>query len=104
MRRRRSFSILSNVKFNFFTPNVKLNKAVLNVEDNNVEKSSSYKEEAVEENTSSEGLILKELPEHLKYAFLQQEKGKPVIIAAGLTELEEHKLLENLKKYKEVIT
>ena len=84
-------------------PNVKLNKVVLNDEESNAEKSNSYKEEAVEENTSSEGLILKELPEHLKYAFLQPEKGKPVIIAAGLTELEEHKLLDTLRKYKEAI-
>ena len=66
-------------------------------------KSSSYKEEDVEENTGSVGLILKELLEHLKYAFLQPEKGKPVVIAVGLTELEEHKLLETLKKYKEAI-
>ena len=29
-----------------------------------------------------EGLILKESPKHLKYAFLGSEKSKPVIIAA----------------------
>ena len=80
-----------------------MNKATLSVEENNAEKSSSYKEEGVEENTSSKGLILKELPEHLKNAFLQPEKGKLVIIADGLTELEEHKLLETLRKYKEAI-
>ena len=56
-----------------------------------------------EENKSSEGLILKELPEHLKYAFLQPEKGKPVIISAGLTKMEEQNLLETLRKYKEAI-
>ena len=33
-----------------------------------------------------------------------QKKGKLVIIAARLTELEEHKLLETLRKYKEAIT
>ena len=48
-------------------------------------------------------MILKELPEHLKYAFLQPEKAKPIIISAGLTELEEQKLLEILKKYKKAI-
>ena len=52
---------------------------------------------------SSEGLILNEFPEHLKYAFLQPEKGKPVIILVGLTRLEEQKLLETLRKYKEAI-
>ena len=40
----------------------------------------------------------------MKYAFLQPEKGRSVIIAAGLTELEEHKLLEILRKYKEAIS
>ena len=43
------------------------------------------------------------MPEHLKYAFLQPEKGKPIIILAGLTRLEEQKLLETLRKYKEAI-
>ena len=40
----------------------------------------------------------------MKYAFLQPKKGKPVIISAGLTRLEEQKLLETLRKYKEAIT
>ena len=43
------------------------------------------------------------MSEHLKYAFLQTEQSKPVIISAGLTELEEQKLLEILRKYKEAI-
>ena len=48
-------------------------------------------------------MALKELPEHLKYAFLQPEQAKPVIISAGLTQLEKQKLLEILLKYKEAI-
>ena len=56
-----------------------------------------------EQETSAEGLILKELPSHLKYDFLEPEKRKPVIISAALTEYEEHKLLEILRKYKEAI-
>ena len=63
------------LEIEFLDPNVKLNKGALSVEKNNAEKSNSYKEEGVEESTSSEGLILKELPEHLKYAFLQPKKG-----------------------------
>ena len=46
---------------------------------------------------------MKELPRHLKYAFLEPEKEKPVIISAALTKLEEQKLLEILRKYKEAI-
>ena len=91
------------MKFNFLDTNFKLKEEILSVEENNTEKSSSYEEEVVEVNKSSEDLILKELPEQLKYAFLQLEKGNPVIISAGLTELEEQKLLEILKKYKEAI-
>ena len=46
---------------------------------------------------------MKELPKHLKYAFLRAEKSKPVIISADLTEEKEHKLIEILIKYKEKI-
>ena len=46
---------------------------------------------------------MKELPNHLKYVFLEPEKRKPVIISAAWTESEEHKLLEILRKYKEAI-
>ena len=48
-------------------------------------------------------MIIKELPQHLKYAFPQPEQAKPVIILTRLIELEEHKLLEILIKYKEAI-
>ena len=46
---------------------------------------------------------MKELPRHLKYEFLEQEKRKPVIISAALIEAEEQKLLVILRKYKEAI-
>ena len=98
-----NFKYVEHLEVEILDSNVKLRKVVLSVEENNIEKSSSYKKEDAEVNTSSEGLILKELPEHLRYAFLQPEKGKPVIIAAELAELEEQKLLEILRKYKEAI-
>ena len=89
---------LKHLEVEFLDSNVILKKAAFSVEENNIEKSSSYEKEDAEVNKRSEGLILKELPGHLKYDFLQPEKRKPIIIAAGLTELEEHKLLEILKK------
>ena len=46
---------------------------------------------------------MKELLSHLKDAFLEPEKGKPVIISAELTENEERRMLQILKKYKEAI-
>ena len=51
----------------------------------------------------SEGLILKELPKHLKYAFLGEEKSKPVIIAANLTTEKEWEVVEILRKHKKAI-
>ena len=67
------------------------------------QKSWSKEKKATEQETSTEGLILKELPSHLKYAFLEPEKAKPVIISATLTKNEEQKLLKILRNYKEVI-
>ena len=42
--------------------------------------------------------------EHLKYAFLEAEKSKPVIILADLKKHNDKKLLEILRKYKGTIT
>ena len=46
---------------------------------------------------------MKELLSHLKYAFLEPEQRKPVIISTELTENEEQRLLEILRKYKKAI-
>ena len=46
---------------------------------------------------------MKELPIQLKYAFLEPERTKQVIISAALTASKEHKLLETLIKYKKEI-
>ena len=64
---------------------------------------SSYEGKVYEVNTSLEGLVLKEFPKHLKYAFLKAGKSKPIIISADLTKHKEHKLLEILRKYKGTI-
>ena len=37
------------------------------------------------EEKSSECLVLKEFPKHFKYAFLGEERSKPVILAVDLT-------------------
>ena len=66
-----NFQYLEHLKVEFLDSNFKLKEEIINVDENNTEKISSYEEEAAEVNKNSEGLILKELPEHLKYAFLQ---------------------------------
>ena len=98
-----NFQYLEHLEVEFLDSNVKLKKAVLSVEEDNTEKSSSYEEEVANENKSSKVLIPKQLLEHLEYAFLQSKKGKSVIISAELTGLQKKKLLEILRKYKEAI-
>ena len=51
----------------------------------------------------SKGLILKELSKNLKYAFLGEEKSKPVIIATDLTTKKEKEVVEILIKHEEAI-
>ena len=46
---------------------------------------------------------MKELPNQLKYDFLEQKRAKPIIISIALTESEKQKLLETLRKYKKAI-
>ena len=55
------------------------------------------------EKKSPDGLVLKELPKHLKYVFLGKKRSQPVIKAADLTLEEEKEVLETLKQYKEAI-
>ena len=98
-----NFQYLEHLEVEILNSNLKLIDSVFSVGKISAEGFNNYEEKVAEENKSSEGLILKELPEHLKYAFLQQEKGKPIIISAGLTRLEGEKLLETLRKYKEAI-
>ena len=66
-----NFQYLEHLEVEFLNSNYNLKEAVLSVEENSAEQFNSYKEEVVQENISLKGLILKELPEHLKYAFLQ---------------------------------
>ena len=81
-----------------------LKETVLSLNENNTEKSSSNEEKTKEIETSSKRLTLKELPRHLKYAFLGPQKEKPMIILAALNDLEEQKLLKILRKYKQLIS
>ena len=79
-----------------------LKETVLSLNENSPEKYNN-EEKAEETETSLKGLTLKELLSHLKYAFLEPEKARPVIILAILTKHEEQKLLEILIRYKEAI-
>ena len=93
-----NFQYLEYLDVEFLNSNFELKEAVLSIDENSVKKSNSYKEKASEVNTSSKGLILKVFAEHLKYAFLEAEKSKPVIISVDLIEHKKKKLLKILKK------
>ena len=108
------FNILSNeIEMNFqylesldceILPSNLCNKeTVSSINENSQEEVCNQKQKTTEQETSAEGLTLKELPSHLKYEFLEPKKRKPVIISAALTEAEKQKLLEILRKYKEAI-
>ena len=73
---------------NYCIPVCKIGK-VLSLNENSQENSSSQEKKVTKLETSAEGLILRELPSHLKYDFLEPEKGKLVIISIELTENEE---------------
>ena len=64
-----------------------------------IDEEARYEELLMDEPT----LELKTLPSTLKYAFLDEEKAKPVIISSKLDMKQEEQLLEVLRKNKEPI-
>ena len=61
-----------------------ISETVLGLTEINTENSSSSEDKGQEVEKSYEWIILKELPQHLKYAFLGAGRVQPVIIAADL--------------------
>ena len=61
------------------------------------EVSKSTKELAKEK---KEGLVLKQLPDHLRYAFLGSQSKFPVIISSFVSQVEEEKVFEILQRHK----
>ena len=98
-----NFQYLKSVDYELLHSSLQNTETVLNLNEKSTENSCNREKKATEQETSAEGLISKELPSHLKYAFLEPEKTKPVIIFVALTENEEQKLLKILRKYKEAI-
>ena len=78
-------------------------ETISSINETSQDEGSSQKQQTHEQETSAEGLTLKELPSNLKYEFLEPEKRKPVIISVALTEAEKQKLLVIMRKYKEAI-
>ena len=78
-------------------------ETVLSLNEKSIENSGINEKKGNEQETSAEGLKLKELLSHLKYAFLEPEGVKPVIISAALNKNGEQQLLRIPRKCKEAI-
>ena len=98
-----NFRYLESLDYEVLPSNLFNKETVSSINENIQDEVSNQKQQTHEQETSAEGLTLKELPSHLKYEFLEPEKRKLVIISAALTEAEEQKLLVILRKYKEAI-
>ena len=69
----------------YLNSSLKFKEKVLSLKEIGTKKSTSGEEKGQEVEKSFEGLILKELPKHLKHALLGVERAQAVIIAADLT-------------------
>ena len=99
-----NFQYLESLDYEILPSNLFNKETASSINENSQDEVCSQKQKTTEQETSAEGLTLKELPSHLKYKFLEPEMRKPVIISAALTKAEEQKLLEILRKYKEAIS
>ena len=64
-----NFQYLEHFEDEIMNSNLNLKDSVFGIGEISAKRSNSYEEKVAEENKSFKGLILKELPEHLKYAF-----------------------------------
>ena len=55
------------------------------------------------EEKTSKGLVLKELPKHLKYVFIEKKRSKPIIIKTNLIAKKEQKVVKIMRKHQEAI-
>ena len=98
-----NFQYLESLYYEILPSNLFNKETISSINENSQDEVCSQKQKTTKQETSVEGLTLKELRSHLKYEFLEPERRKPVIISAVLTEAEEQKLLEILRKYREAI-
>ena len=87
----------------FLHINLHSTEKVMSLEQNGIHQRDKNEEKEFHQETSEKGLVLKELPSHLKYAYLELPKNKPVIISTRLSVAKEQSLLEILRKHKESI-
>ena len=69
--------------------NLHSTEKVMNLEQKEIKKREKIEEKEFHQETSEEGLVLKQMPSHLKYAYLELPKNKPIIISARISDVEE---------------
>ena len=79
-----NFQYIKAHNVEYLNSSFEIRETVLNLKEISVEKSRNSEEKGQEVEKSSKGLILKELPKHLKYAFLRAERAQPIIIVDDL--------------------
>ena len=82
-----NFQYLESLDCEVLPSNLFNNETVSSINENSQGEVSNQKQQTHEQETSAEGLTLKELPSHLKYEFFEPENRKPVIISAALTKV-----------------
>ena len=87
-----NFQYLKSVYYELLHSKFQNTKTIWSLIEKSTENSCSREKKAIEQETSAEGLILKELPSHLKYSFLEPGGEKPVIISVALNKNEEQQL------------
>ena len=98
-----NFQYLEDLDSDSLHFNLHSTEKVMNLEQNGIKQGDKIEEKEFHQETSEEGLVLKEFPSHLKYAYLKLPKNKPVIISARISDAEEQRLLEILRRHKESI-
>ena len=89
-----NFQYLKGFDSDFLHINLHSTEKVMSLKQNGIKQKDKNEEKEFHQETSEEGLVLKELPSHLKYAYLELPKSKPVIISARLSDAKEQRLLE----------
>ena len=98
-----NFQYPEGVNSDFLHISLHYTENVLSLKQNGMTEGDNNEEKEFYQETSAEGLVLKEFSSHLKYAYLELPRSKQVIIPARLCYADEQKLLEILKKYQESI-
>ena len=93
-----NFQYPEGVNSDFLHINLHSTENVMSLKQNGMIKGDNNEEKEIHQETSTEGLVLKELPSHLKYAYLELPRSKPVIISARLSYAEEHEASGNFEE------